>query len=132
MDTFSETAIQISVTAGALDQNYYLSDLVQGLETALGVTDLLDEQSLDISLQTEYDFLTQDYLTISVSPSVDLGATVYEDASLVVQIYGQQVTIPIEVTVTACSPDVKFEPTKITEEYVIGSGSKSVQFPSLT
>ena len=132
LDTFSETPIKISVTAGALGQNYYLSDLVQGLETALGVTDLLDEPSTDISLQTEYDFLAQDSLTISVSPPVDLEAAVYEDASLVVQIYGQKVTIPIEVTVTACSLDVKFEPAKITEEYVIGSGSKSVQFPSLT
>ena len=88
MDTFSETAIQISATAGALGQNYYLSDLVQRLETALGVTDILDEPSMYISLETEYDFLAQESLAISVSPPVDLEAAVYEDAFLVVQIYG--------------------------------------------
>ena len=128
MDTFSETAIKINATAGVLGQNYYLNDLIQDLELALGVTNLLDEPSLDISLQTESELLTHESLTISVSASSDLEAAIYEDASLVITIYGQQVTIPIEVWVTACTPDVKFEPARMTEEYVLGSGSKSIQF----
>ena len=64
-------------------------------------------------------------------PESDLEAAVYKDASLIITIRGQQVTIPIEVTITACSPNLKFESAKITEEYVLGSGSKSIQFPSL-
>ena len=86
MDTFSETAIQISATAGDLSQNYYLNDLIQDLESALGVTDLLDDPSFDISLQTTSELLTQDSLTISVSASFDLEAAVYDDASLVIKI----------------------------------------------
>lgn len=129
--TFSETPIEISAAAGVPGQNFYLNDLIKDLESALGVIDLLSKPSLDISLVTEYEFLAQDSLTISISPQPQLEATVYKDANLIITIYGQQVTVPIEVTITACTPDVKFEHSSITEEYVLGSGSKSIQFPSL-
>ena len=106
--------------------------MVKDLESALGVTDLLDEPSLEITLLTEYDFLTQDSLAIVMSPQIDLEAAVYTDISLVITIYEQQDTIPVEVTVTACTPDIKFKPAKLTEEYVIGSGSRSITFPTPT
>ena len=41
-------------------------------------------------------------------------------------------SIPIEVTITACVPDFKFGRSKINEEYVVGSGSSALKLPSVT
>ena len=132
LQAFSETPIKIRATAGELDQKFYLTDLIKDLESTLGVADLHAEPSLDISLQKESELLALDSLAISVTPASNLEAAVYKDASLIISIYDQQVSIPIEVTITACTPDVRFEPAKVTVEYILGSGPKPVQFPSLT
>ena len=54
---FPENPIEISATAGVLDQTHSISDLVNDLEDALGVSLLNDELDMTISLQTSYDFL---------------------------------------------------------------------------
>ena len=40
-------------------------------------------------------------------------------------------SIPIEITITACVPDFKFGQSKIYEEYVVGSGSFALKLPSV-
>ena len=113
LDTFSENLIQISATAGVPDQTHSISDLMIDLEDALGVSLMNGELDMTISLQTSYDFLQYGSFRVFVIPEPDLEAAVYKDASLIITIHGQQVTIPIEVTITACTPNLKFEPAKI-------------------
>ena len=64
LDAFSENPIEISATAGVPDQTHSISDLVNDLEDALGVSLLNDELDMTISLQTSYDFL--EYIAFKV------------------------------------------------------------------
>ena len=129
---FSENPIEISATAGIPGQSYSIIDQVINLENALGVSLFNDEPDVTVSLQTSYDFLEYGSFKIFVNPQPNLEAAVYKDASLDVTIKGHSVSIPIEVTITACAPDFKFAHSKISEEYVVRSGSLVLELPSVT